>query len=53
MLCAAHRAEVEFSGWNFNHADTAALLQHFRDAEAAGALLAPRRRWRCRPMTSA
>ena len=36
-----HRAEVEFSGWNFNHADTAALLQHFRDAEAeCGALLA-------------
>ncbi len=29
-----HRAEVEFSGWNFNHADTAALLQQFRDAEA-------------------
>ena len=36
-----HRAEVEFSSWNFNHADTAALLQHFRDAEAeCGALLA-------------
>ena len=35
-----HRAEVEFSGWNFNHADTAALLQHFIDAEAeCGALL--------------
>ena len=29
-----HRAEVEFSDWNFNHADTTALLQHFRDAEA-------------------
>ena len=36
-----HRAEVEFSGWNFNYADTAALLQHFSDAEAeCGALLA-------------
>ena len=28
------RAEVEFSGWNFEHADTNILLQHFRDAEA-------------------
>ena len=28
------RAEVEFSGWNFEHADTDMLLQHFRDAEA-------------------
>ena len=28
-----HRAEVEFSSWNFNHADTDMLLQHFRDAE--------------------
>ena len=28
------RAEVEFSGWNFEHADTDLLLQHFRDAEA-------------------
>ena len=28
------RAEVEFSGWNFEHADTNMLLQHFRDAEA-------------------
>ena len=36
-----HRAEIEFSSWNFNHADTAALLQHFRDAEAeCGKLLA-------------
>ena len=36
-----HRAEVEFSDWNFNHADTAALLQHFRDAEnECGKLLA-------------
>ncbi|MGB0803622.1 MAG: glycine--tRNA ligase subunit alpha, partial [Candidatus Puniceispirillaceae bacterium] len=36
-----HRAEVEFSDWNFNHADTTALLQHFRDAEAeCGKLLA-------------
>ena len=28
------RAEVEFSGWNYEHADTDMLLQHFRDAEA-------------------
>ena len=28
------RAEVEFSGWNFEHANTDMLLQHFRDAEA-------------------
>ena len=28
------RAEVEFSGWNFELADTERLLQHFRDAEA-------------------
>ena len=28
------RAEVEFSSWNFEHADTDMLLQHFRDAEA-------------------
>ena len=28
------RSEVEFSGWNFEHADTDLLLQHFRDAEA-------------------
>ena len=28
------RAEVEFSGWNFEHADTDLLLQHFCDAEA-------------------
>ena len=27
------RAEVEFSGWNFEHADTDMLLRHFRDAE--------------------
>ena len=27
------RAEVEFSGWNFEHADTDMLLAHFRDAE--------------------
>jgi glycyl-tRNA synthetase alpha chain len=36
-----HRAEVEFSSWNFNHADTDMLLQHFRDAEdECGRLLA-------------
>jgi glycyl-tRNA synthetase alpha chain len=35
------RAEVEFSGWNFEHADTDMLLGHFRDAEAeCGRLLA-------------
>ena len=28
------RAEVEFSNWNFEHADTDMLLQHFQDAEA-------------------
>ena len=28
------RAEVEYSGWDFEHADTDMLLQHFRDAEA-------------------
>jgi glycyl-tRNA synthetase alpha chain len=27
------RAEIEFSGWNFKHADTDVLLGHFRDAE--------------------
>ena len=27
------RAEVEFSGWNFERADTDMLLRHFRDAE--------------------
>ena len=36
-----HRAEVEFSDWNFNHADTDTLLRHFRDAEdECGRLLA-------------
>ena len=35
-----HRAEVEFSSWNFEHAETDILFQHFKDAEAAcGALL--------------
>ena len=28
------RAEVEFSGWSFEHADTEMLFDHFRDAEA-------------------
>jgi len=28
-----HRAEVEFSDWNFNHSETDMLLRHFRDAE--------------------
>jgi glycyl-tRNA synthetase alpha chain len=28
------RAEVEFSGWNFEQADTEILFGHFRDAEA-------------------
>ena len=27
------RAEVEYSGWNFERADTDMLLRHFRDAE--------------------
>jgi len=36
-----HRAEVEFSTWNFEHAETDALFQHFKDAEAeCGKLLA-------------
>ncbi len=36
-----HQAEREFSAFNFEHADTARLLQHFTDAEAeCGALLA-------------
>lgn len=35
------RAEVEFSGWNFEQADTKMLFGHFRDAEAeCGRLLA-------------
>ena len=35
------RAEVEFSGWNFEKADTEMLFGHFRDAEAeCGRLLA-------------
>ena len=29
-----HRAEVEFSLWNFEVADTDLLLQHFKDSEA-------------------
>ncbi|MCK6454461.1 MAG: glycine--tRNA ligase subunit alpha [Alphaproteobacteria bacterium] len=29
-----HQAEVEFSRYNFEYADTDRLLQHFRDAEA-------------------
>jgi len=35
------RAEVEFSGWNFEQADTKMLFGHFQDAEAeCGRLLA-------------
>ncbi|PWC28869.1 glycine--tRNA ligase subunit alpha [Teichococcus aestuarii] len=33
------RAEKEFSAYNFEHADTALLFQHFRDAEAECAAL--------------
>jgi len=33
------RAEIEFSTWNFEVADTQRLLQHFRDAEAECQLL--------------
>jgi glycyl-tRNA synthetase alpha chain len=33
------RAEREFSAYNFEHANTAVLLQHFRDAEAECATL--------------
>ncbi len=28
------RAEIEYSAYNFEHADTDALLRHFKDAEA-------------------
>ena len=34
-----HRAEVEFSAWNFEHASTDTLFQHFKDAEAECSLL--------------
>lgn len=34
-----HRAEREYSAYNFEHADTGALLRHFEDAEAACAHL--------------
>ncbi len=33
------RAEREFSAYNFEHANTAKLLEHFRDAEAECAAL--------------
>ena len=46
------RAEREYSAFNFEHADTDRLFQHFEDAEAeCQALL--NESWRCRPMTSA
>ena len=34
-----HRAEVEFSAFNFQHASTDALFRHFKDAEVECALL--------------
>jgi glycyl-tRNA synthetase alpha chain len=34
-----HRNEVEFSRYNFDHADTAMLARHFADAEQACAAL--------------
>ena len=34
-----HRAEVEFSAFNFEHATTDVLFQHFKDAEAECAVL--------------
>ncbi len=34
-----HRAEVEFSRWNFEVADTDSLLQHFKDSEEECTLL--------------
>ena len=34
-----HRAEVEFSAFNFEHASTDVLFQHFKDAEAECAVL--------------
>jgi len=49
-----HRAEVEYSTWNFEVADTEALTRHFADAEAAcNAILTATGRWPCRRMTSA
>ena len=53
------QAEQEYSRFNFEAADTAILLQHFKDAETeCNALLeraarAPATSWRCRPTTSA
>jgi glycyl-tRNA synthetase alpha chain len=38
-----HRAEREYSAFNFEHADTEALLRHFVDAEAACAHLIAQR----------
>ena len=37
-----HRAEVEFSAFNFEHATTDVLFQHFKDAEAECAVLLDR-----------
>ncbi len=37
-----HRAEVEYSAHNFEHADTAMLFRHFADAEAECAQLVER-----------
>ena len=51
------QAEQEYSRYNFEHADTGKLLEHFRDAEAeCKALLAKGESggaiaWRCRPTT--
>ena len=38
-----HRAEREYSAYNFEHADTEALMRHFQDAERACAALIAQR----------
>ena len=54
------QAEQEYSRFNFEHADTQILIQHFKDAETECRALHRARRgrasgisWRCRPTTSA
>ena len=48
------QAEREFSAWNFEIADTAALFQHFRMRKQNASVFSPMSvRCRCRPMTSA
>ena len=53
------QAEEEYSRFNFEHANTDILFQHFKDAEAECVALLERgaaatvTSWRCRPTTSA